>query len=354
MSSVEVRPTPLGKPVYRVKVRLRGYPAQSATFERLTDAKRWAQSTEAAIREGRYFKNAAAKKHTVGELIDKYVAEILPTKPRHAQSQRYQLAWWKGELGTLSLASLTAPEIGKCRDKLLAHEFRPGKITSPGTVVRYLAAFSHALSTAVKDWEWLDDNLMRKIRKPKEPRGRTRTLSKAEIQSVLAACKASKNPHLYVIALLAVSTGMRLGEILSLKRKQVHPDKRRLILNHTKNGDQRAVTLAGPALTELTERLKQPGNADGLLFPGRRADRPTEIRKAWDNALTRAGITDFRFHDLRHCASSLLLESGASLGQLAELLGHRTLQMVKRYTHLSEPHSAKLVAAMNADLFGTA
>jgi len=68
----------------------------------------------------------------------------------------------------------------------------------------------------------------------------------------------------------------------------------------------------------------------------------------------RCASTDFRFHDLRHCASSLLLESGASLGQLAEVLGHRTLQMVKRYSHLSESHSAKLVATMNAELFGDA
>jgi hypothetical protein len=224
MSSVEVRPTPLGKPVYRVKVRLRGYPAQSATFERLTDAKRWAQSTEAAIREGRYFKNAAAKKHTVGELIDKYVAEILPTKPRHAQSQRYQLAWWKGELGTLSLASLTAPEIGKCRDKLLAHEFRPGKITSPGTVVRYLAAFSHALSTAVKDWEWLDDNPMRKIRYPKSHAAARAPSRRRKSQSLLTAQVLHKSPPLSD-PLLAVSTCMRLERILTLTQAQVDIEK---------------------------------------------------------------------------------------------------------------------------------
>jgi integrase len=354
MPSIEERPTPEGKPGYRVKIRLAGTPTQSATFTRLTDAKRWAQSTETAIREGRYFKSAVAKKHTVAQLIDKYIAEILPTKPPHAQTQRYQLIWWKQQLGHLTLADLTAPEIGKCRDKLLAHEFRPGKTTTPGTVVRYLAALSHALSTAVKDWEWLDDSPMRKVRKPKEPRGRTRTLSKAEIQSLLAACKSSKNRHLYLIALLAVSTGMRLGEILTLKRAQVHIEKRRLILNHTKNGDQRAVALAGPALTGITDLIKTLGNPDDLLFPGRCANKPTEIRKPWNNALKRAGIVNFRFHDLRHTASSLLLESGASLGQLAEVLGHRSLSMVKRYSHLSESHSAKLVATMNAGLFAEA
>jgi integrase len=207
MPSIEERPTPEGKPGYRVKVRLAGAPTQSATFSRLTDANRWAQSTEAAIREGRYFKAGLAKKHTVAQLIDKYIAEIPPIKPPHAQTQKYQLIWWKQQLGHLTLAHLTAPEIGKCRDKLLAHQFRPGKTTTAATVVRYLAALSHALSTAVKDWEWLDDCPMRKVRKPKKPRGRTRTLTKGEVQSLLTACKSSKNRHLYLVTLLAVSTG---------------------------------------------------------------------------------------------------------------------------------------------------
>ena len=322
MPSFEVRPAPSGKTCYRVKVRIAGYPSQSASFARLTDAKRWAQSTEAAIREGRHFKNAAAKKHSVSELIDKYIAEVLPTKPRNARNQKTQLLWWKQELGALSLAQLSAADIGKRRDKLLAREVRPGKRTSRSTVIRYLAALSHALSTAVKEWEWLDDSPMRKVRKPKEPRGRTRTLPKADIKTLLAACKTSKNPHLHLIAILAVSTGMRLGEILKLKRKQIDIGKARLILEDTKNGDSRAVTLAGPALAGIKERLTKAGDAEDLLFPGRQPDKPVEIRKAWTHALQRAGITDFRFHDLRHCASSLLLESGASLGQLAEVLGH--------------------------------
>jgi integrase len=352
VATIESRPTPEGKPGIRVKIRLKGYPSQSATFARLTDARRWAQTTEAAIREGRHFKGAAARKHTVGQLIDRYIKEVLPTKPRNAHNQKAQLLWWKQQLGHLSLAMLTAAEIGRRRDQLLARQVRGGKRISPATVVRYLAALSVALTAAVKEWDWLDDSPMRKVRKPREARGRVRTLSKTEITDLLAACKASKNPHLYLIVVLAVSTGMRLGEIVTLTRGQVDLAKQRLVLYHTKNGDVRSVPLAGPSLTELTARLDTPGARSSLVFPGKRPDRPIDIRTAWDNTLKKGGITDFRFHDLRHCAASLLLESGASLGQLAEVLGHRTLQMVKRYTHLSESHSAKLVANMNADLFG--
>jgi integrase len=201
MASIEPRPTPDGKPGYRVKVRLKSTPTLSATFSRLTDAKRWAQSTGAAIRDGRHFKNIAAKKHTVGELIDKYIADVLPTKPRNSRNQKKQLIWWKDELGTLLLADLTAGEIGQRRDKLLARKTRTGKTLSGATAVRYLAAFSHALSTAVKEWEWLDDNPMRKVRKPKESRGRVRTLSKTQVVALLDACKESKNLYLHCVTL---------------------------------------------------------------------------------------------------------------------------------------------------------
>lgn len=140
MATIESRPSPNGIPGFRVRIRLKGTPAVSATFPRRTDAKRWAQATEAAIREGRYFKNAAAKSRTVADLIDKYIAEILPTKSHHAVSQKSQLLWWKQELGHLSLAKLSPGEIGQRRDTLLARERKPGQRVSAATVNRYLAA----------------------------------------------------------------------------------------------------------------------------------------------------------------------------------------------------------------------
>ena len=150
MSTIESRLPTEGKPGksrYRARVRIKGAPAVSATFERLTDARHWAQDTEADIRAGRYFKNATAKDHTVAQLIDKYIVEILPTKPRNARSQKSQLLWWKRELGHLLLANLTAGEIGQRRDLLLSAELKPGRRRSAATVVRYLAVLSHVLST---------------------------------------------------------------------------------------------------------------------------------------------------------------------------------------------------------------
>jgi integrase len=89
----------------------------------------------------------------------------------------------------------------------------------------------------------------------------------------------------------------------------------------------------------------------GPLFARADGRAPIDLRAAWARALQAAAITDFRFHDLRHSAASYLAMSGASLVEIAAILGHRTLQMVQRYAHLAEGHTASVVARMNATLF---
>ncbi len=106
MATIEKRDTGEGI-TYRAKVRIKGHPAQSATFERLTDARRWAQSTEAAIRERRYFKTSEAQRRTLAELVDRYTRDMIPQKGRWARDQAKQLAWWRTELGNRSLADVT-------------------------------------------------------------------------------------------------------------------------------------------------------------------------------------------------------------------------------------------------------
>jgi integrase len=87
-----------------------------------------------------------------------------------------------------------------------------------------------------------------------------------------------------------------------------------------------------------------------LLLSGKQ-DKPTDIRDAWLKAVERAGLEDFKFHDLRHTAASYLAMNGASLLEIAEILGHKTLQMVKRYAHLADSHTAQVVERMNQAVF---
>ena len=334
---------------YRVDVRLKGFPTQRATFRRLTDAKRWAQHTESAIREGRYFKTAESRKHTLGEMIDRYIRDVLPKKAKNI-NQKTQLGWWKSELGDFTLADVTPDKIAECRDKLLTGASKSGFKFAPATVVRYMAALSHTFTIAINEWGWLEDSPMRKVSKPSLPRGRVRFLDDDERGRLLKSCRESDNEYLYTVVVLALSTGMRKSEIMGLTWKDVDLNQKRITLHETKNNEIRVLPITGHALELLKAQVKRIDT--DLLFPSRlNSSKPIDLRTPWETALKRAEITDFRFHDLRHSAASYLAMNGASLAEIAEVLGHKTLQMVRRYAHLSEAHTTSVVASMNEKIF---
>jgi hypothetical protein len=164
---------------YRVKVRLKGHPTQNATFQTLKDAKRWATSTEAAIREKRYFPTTEAKRHTLADLIDRYIQDVLPHKSRSSvYMQTLQLGYWCQHLGHYNLSDLTPSLIAEHRDIL-------AKTRKSSTVRRYLAALSHTFTIAIREYQWINENPCQKIRKPPEPRGRVRYLSDDERRELL-------------------------------------------------------------------------------------------------------------------------------------------------------------------------
>jgi integrase len=345
MASINKHIADDGKTTYRVRIRLKGYPVQSATFDRLTDAKKWAASTESAIREGRHFKTAEAKKHTLSDMVDRYIKDVLPTKPKQIKDQGHQLRWWKDKIGSFLLADVNPALIVQYRDEL-------GQNRNPSTVVRYMAALSHAFTIAVNEWQWLEDSPMRKVKKPKESRGRVRFLDDKERARLLEACKESPNNILYTCVILALSSGMRQGELMGLKWQDVNIKDGFIILHKTKNGERRRIPLSGLALKQLIEHAKVRRLDTDLLFPGKNPDKPIDLRRPFTEALKRAQISDFKWHDLRHCTASYLAMNGASLAEIAEVLGHKTLQMVKRYAHLSDGHISNVVADMNAKIFG--
>lgn len=237
--------------------------------------------------------------------------------------------------------------LGEFRDRLLS-EGRSGP-----TANHYLAALSHAFSVAKREWGWVEYNPVRKVRKEKERTGRLRYLSREELDRLLQTCKAAKNRYLYPAVLLALSTGMRHGEIMGLTWDRVDLKAGRITLERTKNGERRLVPLNGEALAAAREMGKVRRLDSALLFLSHGdSATPIDLRKPWETALSVAGIENFRFHDLRHTAASYLAMSGADMLTIADVLGHKTLQMVKRYAHLSDQHKAEAVARMNAMLFG--
>ncbi len=347
MAYIQERKDKSGKSHYRVQVRKKGFPLQSATFTRKTDAKNWAQSVEAAIEERRYRNVSQAKRRTVAELIDRYIEDVLPRKPKSIRAQKQQLLWWRSQLGKFTLSDLTVDVIVDYRNKLARRQVQPGKQISPASINRYMAALSHVLTIGVREFKWLPDSPMRDITKLPEPKGRVRFLSDDERTRLLNVCAQSNSQYLLVIVVLAISTGMRKAEILNLKWEDINLERRSIILHETKNEERRAVPLVGRAHKLVsTLQASKPNNSE-YLFPSSHADRPIDIRKAWQTSLDRAEITDFKFHDLRHSTASYLAMNGASLPEIASVLGHKTYEMVKRYAHLSDLHTAGVVERMN-------
>ena len=293
----------------------------------------------------RYFPQHEAERHTLAELVDRQLDAVKMDRPHDYERQRVLLGWWKEKLGAYTLATLTPDLIGRHRDQLQSKEG-----LSPGTVNRYLSALSKAFSNAVKEWHWLPDNPLRRVSKKPEPRGRVRYLSDDERTALLETCRRSEYKPLYLIVLFAMTTGMRRGELLGLRWSDVDPERRVAVLHNTKNGDRRSV----PIVPEVAELLREHGKVRRLdkdLIFGSAGDDAVWFDKFWYRALKAANIKDFRFHDLRHTAASYLAMSGATTAEIAAVLGHRTLQMVKRYAHLSDQHTGTVIERMTRKYF---
>lgn len=350
MKGIQERKTKDGETRYRVQVRMKGHPPVRATFKSKTKAKLWKQETECSIREGRYFKTTEARKHTLQEAICRYERDVLPNKPRAKQEQ--QLRWWKEQIGSYSLADLTPSLIAEYRDKLSQSTTKFGRKMASTTILRYLAALSHVMTTASTEWGWVEDSPLKNVKKPKVGTLRARFLSEEECERLLKVCKESSSPYLYPVVVLALATGMRKSEILNLTASSIDLINGRIVLERTKNGERRLVFLKGHALVIIQELLLKKQQNFNYIFPSQSGLQPIDVRSPWEQALKDASIENFKFHDLRHSAASFLLMSGASLAEVAEVLGHKTLAMVKRYAHLSESHTSNVVSRMNEKIFG--
>jgi integrase len=334
---------------YSAQIRIRGY-TESKTFTTKTAAKSWAKKREVELKEKPHLAASEAHKHTLADAIDRYVQDHLPALSTSAQkNQRTQLNWWRQEYGHLSLEMLQAPVLAEARDRLLKRRKPDGSIYAPATTVRYLMGLGTVLRTAVKEWHWIPSNPITDISKPKVENARVRFLSDEEIPRLLDACRESESAHLYTVVRMLLTTGARKMEILGLDWRDIDFATSIVTLRDTKNGDVRTVHLDG----EVAEILQARRGIAGLVFPGpRKPSQPADITVAWRSALRRAGIKDFHLHDLRHSHASFLAMEGVSPLEIATVLGHRQLSMVKRYSHLAPEHVAAVSAKVSAKLEG--
>jgi integrase len=349
MAVIEPRTSQSGATSWRVKIRIKGNPQVSASFKRRTDAKQWAAKTESEILEDKYFKHARSKRLTLSTVIQIYCDEGL-SHLKDPHTRVTHLAYWEKKLGATYLAELTANRVLECRTELAADR-------SNSTANRYVASLSALLSYAAKERQLLANNPLQNIKKLKEPKGRTRILSERERINLIKSCETLKKyPEMIPIVLLAITTGMRRGEILNLRWADIDFRRQKIVIWNTKNDETRHVPLVGPALRAVREWSKiRPINDSALLFPSQVKGNPQNIfhlDHAWRLVKSSTGLTDFRFHDLRHTAASYLAMNGAGLREIADILGHKTLAMVMRYSHLTEDHKHQTVTRMSNAIFG--
>ena len=239
--------------------------------------------------------------------------------------------------------------LGKFRGKRLdaihpflveSYKIERRKQVKPATVNKELGCLRHMYNMAIK-WDYAEKNPVREVKFFKENNQRLRYLSQEEASALVEACA----PHLRPVVIVALNTGMRRGEIFHLRWEHVDFGHRWIRVVESKNGESRIIPMNDVVYRTLREQRRQL-KADFVFVNGK--GKPyRNIKYAFRKALERAGIDDFHFHDLRHTFASNLVMAGEDLVTVKELLGHKSIQMTMRYSHLSQKHKMAAVQRLS-------
>jgi integrase len=315
---------------WRVRIRRNGYPPQSRTFDTKAQASIWARDVEAEMDRGVFVDRTEAEKNTLADIIDRYLREVTPSKRGAGPEAARLTALMRQPIALLKMAALSGAHVASYRDARL-------KQVSPATVNKELNHLSHVIETARREWSvQIPENPIRMVRRPPQPRARDRRLLEGEEARLLASCAESRKSFLLPVVRLAIETAMRQGEIVSLRWEHIDLDQRTAHLPETKNGEVRSVPLSSVAVKTFRSL---PRSGDGDVFTGVTTEA---VKRAFIRACQRAGIDDFHFHDLRHEATSRLVEKGVFESiELMRITGHKDARMLLRCTHLKASDLAK-------------
>ncbi|ODU49880.1 MAG: hypothetical protein ABS92_04815 [Thiobacillus sp. SCN 63-374] len=354
-----------GEYQWHVQIRKKGFPTQTKTFTHKKDAEAWATAIEREMATGAFIPRQESERTTVRDLIERYRAEVLPTK--RGKHFGHALGVLDGAFGQYSVAAITSPLVATFRDDRIKTGL------SASTIRKEINLLSRLLDLGAREWGVvIQANPCKLVSRPAPGKARERRLEGDELERLLAKCE----PHMQALIQLAIETAARLGELLAVKWGDVDLKRRVMIVRGidergTKNDDAfRAVPLSSAAI-EVLERLRALPSpiGDRRVFHWWKA--ADSFNKSWTRAKTRAQIqylkdggkwhlipteysqadidqhvdgflSDLRFHDLRHEATSRLFEKDVfDTMEVASITGHKTLQMLKRYTHLRAEDLAK-------------
>jgi len=290
------------------------------------------------IAEGKWFETDEASRRTFLELADRY------------EKREFQgLKSWKSVKSYLKqLKDFFGPYAVSQINPALIEDFKQQRIDAgdqPSTIVRKLNILKRIFNLAKKRWMWVKD--VPAIEMPaKADRKRIRHLSFAEFHALLEVCE----PWLRGLVIVAAWTGLRKGNVLNLKRDQVNIFNRTISLDGSemKNGEPLIIPIATPAYEVLREAVKVPRIDSQLVFCNADGKPYTsmQVQRAFKEALMKAEIENFRFHDLRHCFASWNRQAGVDLDTLADLMGHKDTRMTRRYAHIGPAHLARAISQL--------
>jgi integrase len=316
--------------VYRVLIRKSGMKAITKTFPTKKEAIQFSQKIEGSIQEQIAF-TSLDNKLTFKELAGDYIVKECTIK--RPQEQASKLGFWVKHIGIKQVNNISSSDIYNTLDCLPKH-------LSNATYNRYKAAASVVFNYACRQYN-LTSNPIGLIPSKPEDNHRVRYLSTSERKRLLKACRETSWSKLYLLVLAAITTGARRGELLNLRWNDIDFERQTAYVQTTKNGQPKVLPLTDDVIKELTKFRQQDSS---LIFNSEiKPDKAFCFNKQWKKALKEAEVEDFTFHCLRHTCASYLAQSGASLLEIADVLGHKQISVTKRYAHLCIDHKEKLI-----------
>lgn len=307
--------------VWQARVRRKGFPEEVASFASKVEAQMWARRIESTMDQGTHQDVSKAKDLLLTDILQRYMLEVTPSKRGAKRETEGILFMQRQKIAAYGMAQLTPAVVASYRDERL-------KTVAAGTIIRELSILSGIITHARKEWGLPTANPCALVRKPPTPQGRTRLLTSEEEVQLLEELKpiSRRSPWMVPLVMLALETAMRRGELLSMRWENVNLSGQTVLLPLTKNGSARVVPLSKKAVAVLSQ-LPRPD--DGSVFP----ISHMTMQNCFVHACKRADITNLRFHDLRHTATTRLAEKLPNVIELASVTGHQTIQMLKRYYH---------------------
>jgi len=325
---------------YRVIIRNKGLKTITKTFSKRQLAVKFVHKME-SDRQTRASYNPRNDKTTFREIVATYISNDYQGAKFGTQKARVQ--YWIDLLGDRYIVDISTIDISDGINRLSPH-------LSNATKNRYKAVVSVIFSYACRQYG-LTHNPVQNIRSLPENNARIRFLSNSERSRLFKACRGSQWGKLYLLVLLAITTGARKGELMNLRWKDVDFDRQTAYVKTTKNGLPKVMPLIDEVVVELGRFKDQEPE---LIFNSEiKTDKPYEFYKLWRKALKEAEIGGFRFHDLRHTCASYLAMNGCSLLEIADVLNHKQISMTARYSHLCIDHKQKLINRVLGDINNT-